>query len=66
MHWKTITAIGALMVLESIALLTGHNGTMYTLTIIAISGLGGYHMKITKESLEKIRENPSLYYQPPR
>lgn len=44
-HWKTLTAIGAIMILEGIALFTGHNGTMYTISIAAIAGLGGYSVK---------------------
>ena len=50
-HWKTITAIGAILVLESIALFQGNNGTQFTLAIAAIAGLGGYHFRQIKENL---------------
>jgi len=47
-HFKTLTAIGAIFLLESFALWTGHNGTMYTVSIVAIAGLGGYSIHEAK------------------
>lgn len=43
-HWKICTAIIGLVVLECVALLTGHNGTVLRLVIIAIAGLGGFSL----------------------
>jgi len=51
MHWKTITAIGAIFLLESFALFTGHNGTMYTASVVAIAGLGGYTIREAKDRI---------------
>ena len=56
MHWKTITAIGAITILEGIALATGHNGTMFTLSIASIAGLGGFQLKQTLDQLKQDRE----------
>lgn len=38
----TKLAIVSLTVLEAIALMNGINGTIFTIVVIAISGLGGY------------------------
>lgn len=56
-HWKTITAIGAIMVLEALALFTGHNGTMFTISVATIAGLGGYSLREAKEKLTKDLRN---------
>lgn len=49
---RVCVAITALTILEIVAMLTGHNGTLLRLAIIAIAGLGGF-------SLAKIlRRNP--------
>ena len=37
-------AIVALALVEVVALLTGHNGTLLRIVIVAISGLGGFSM----------------------
>jgi len=52
-HWKTITAIGAITLLEAFALFTGHNGTMFTLSIATIAGLGGFQLKQTLDQLKQ-------------
>ena len=41
---KVITAIGSLTVLESIALLNNINGTVFSLVIAAVAGLGGFYI----------------------
>ena len=40
-----MVAITGIVVLEGIALLCGVNGMLYTLAIVAISGLGGYEIR---------------------
>jgi len=55
-HWKTLTAIGAILILESIALFLGHNGTMYTASIVAIAGLGGYTIHEVKNQILKPKD----------
>ena len=39
-----IVAITGIVVLDSIALMNGINGTIFTLAMIAIAGLAGYEM----------------------
>ena len=39
-----IAAILGLVLLESVALLTGHNGTLFKIIIIVIAGLAGWSM----------------------
>ena len=39
---KAVTAIAAIVILESVAMLTGHNGTVLRLSIGAVAGLGGF------------------------
>ena len=41
---KVCFAIVAVTVLEIVAMLTGHNGTMLRVAIIAVSGLGGFSL----------------------
>jgi len=41
---KVCFAIAAIAAIEIVALLTGHNGTMLRVAIIAISGLGGFSL----------------------
>ena len=41
---KTCVAIVALAMVEIVALLTGHNGTMLRLVYIGIAGLGGFSL----------------------
>lgn len=51
MQWKTLTAIGAITILEAIALFNGINGTQFALTVGLIAALGGYHAKDTIDEL---------------
>ena len=53
MQWKTITAIGAITVLEAIALFNGINGTQFALAVGVIAGLGGFYLKETIDNLKK-------------
>lgn len=41
---KVCFAIAGIVVLEVVAMLTGHNGTMLRVAIIAVSGLGGFSL----------------------
>lgn len=41
---KVCVAIIAIMVLEIVAMLTGHNGTMLRLSLVAVAGLGGFSL----------------------
>ena len=41
---KVCFAIVAITVVEIAALLTGHNGTILRLALVAISGLGGFSL----------------------
>jgi len=41
---NVIAAIAGIVVLESVALLTGHNGTILRLSIVIIAGLGGFSL----------------------
>jgi hypothetical protein len=41
---KVCTAIIAIAAVEITALVTGHNGTMLRIVIIALSGLGGFSL----------------------
>ena len=37
-------AIVGIVVLESIAMITGHNGTILRLALVAVAGLGGFSL----------------------
>lgn len=39
---KALVGIAGIVVLESIAMLTGHNGTVLRLAMAAVAGLGGF------------------------
>lgn len=41
---KICFAIVAVTVLEVVAMLTGHNGTMLRLALVAVAGLGGFSL----------------------
>jgi len=41
---KICLAIVAITVLEVVAMLTGHNGTMLRLALVAVAGLGGFSL----------------------
>jgi len=47
---KTIIAIVAITILESIALLKGVNGALLSICIAAIAGLGGYEIGSKRKS----------------
>lgn len=48
---KVCFSIVAIMILEIVAMLTGHNGTMLRLALIAVAGLGGFSLaKILRRS----------------
>ena len=38
----TIVAIGGLVILESVAMATGHDGAMFLPVVAAVAGLGGF------------------------
>lgn len=42
---KAIVAIGGIVVLESIALMKGIDGTILTMVVATLAGLGGYYMR---------------------
>lgn len=50
---KTYIAIIGLTVLESIALVTGHDGLLFSLIVAAVSGLGGYAIHDKKEEIKE-------------
>lgn len=41
---KVSVAIAGIVILETVAMLTGHNGTLLRLAIVAIAGLGGFSL----------------------
>jgi hypothetical protein len=41
---RIICAVAGIVVLESIAMLTGHNGTLLRVALVAIAGLGGFSL----------------------
>lgn len=41
---RIVCAIIALVILEVTALLTGHNGTLLRIALVAIAGLGGFSL----------------------
>ncbi len=43
-----LAAIGGLVILEAVALFNGINGTLYSLVIAAVAGLGGWIMPSPK------------------
>jgi hypothetical protein len=40
--YRVCFAIVSITILEIVAMLTGHNGTMLRLALIAVAGLGGF------------------------
>ena len=42
---KALCAIGGIVVLESIALMKGIDGTILTMVVATLAGLGGYYMR---------------------
>jgi hypothetical protein len=41
---RVICAVAGIVVLEVCAMLTGHNGTMLRIALVAIAGLGGFSL----------------------
>lgn len=41
---RVICSIAGIVVLETLALLTGHNGTLLRIALVAIAGLGGFSL----------------------
>lgn len=44
MNDKIICSIAGITILEVVALLTGHNGTILRFALVAIAGLGGFSL----------------------
>jgi len=42
---KALCAIGGIVILESIALMKGIDGTILTMVVATLAGLGGYYMR---------------------
>ena len=49
MIWAPIVAMICITGLEAVALLNGVDGALFGIAIAAISGLGGYQIKILKD-----------------
>jgi hypothetical protein len=41
---KVCAAIAGIVILETVAMLTGHNGTLLRIALVAIAGLGGFSL----------------------
>lgn len=41
---KVCAAIAGIVILETVAMLTGHNGTTLRLALVAVAGLGGFYL----------------------
>lgn len=41
---RIIAAVAGIVVLETIAMLTGHNGTLLRIALVAVAGLGGFSL----------------------
>lgn len=41
---RIICAVAGIVVLETVAMLTGHNGTLLRVALVAIAGLGGFSL----------------------
>lgn len=52
MKWTPIAAIAAIVILEAIALFKGINGTLMSIAIAAMAGLGGYEAKILRDKMK--------------
>jgi hypothetical protein len=49
---KVIAAIIGIVILDSVALMNGINGTYMTLAFVAIAGLGGYEIRDVVDMLK--------------
>lgn len=50
MKWTPIVSIVSIVILECVALTQGVNGTVFSLVIAAVAGLGGYQIKARLQS----------------
>jgi hypothetical protein len=41
---RIICAVAGIVILESVAMLTGHNGTLLRVALVAVAGLGGFSL----------------------
>ncbi|RLC76505.1 MAG: hypothetical protein DRI61_13185 [Chloroflexi bacterium] len=48
---KALCAIGGIVVLESIALMKGIDGTILTMVVATLAGLGGYYIRGNKNDI---------------
>ena len=48
---KALCAIGGIVVLESIALIKGIDGTILTMVVATLAGLGGYYIRGAKNDI---------------
>ena len=48
---KALCAIGGIVLLESIALMKGIDGTILTMVVATLAGLGGYYMRGAKNDI---------------
>ena len=53
---KAICAIGGIVILESIALMKGIDGTILTMVVATLAGLGGYYMRGSVDGVLSKRE----------
>jgi len=52
MKWTPIAAMASIVILEAIALLKGIDGAIFGIAIAAISGLGGYEIKVLQNKIK--------------
>ena len=48
---KALCAIGGIVILESIALMKGIDGTRLTMVVATLAGLGGYYIRGNKNDI---------------
>lgn len=41
---RILCAVAGIVVLETVAMLTGHNGTLLRIALVAVAGLGGFSL----------------------
>ncbi|MCD6137169.1 MAG: hypothetical protein J7J91_01080 [Deltaproteobacteria bacterium] len=58
---KAIVAIGGIVVLESIALMKGIDGTILTMVVATLAGLGGYYIRGKREDEKTFDESTEDY-----
>ena len=56
MKWTPIVAIIGIVILEGIALLKGVNGTVFSIAVAALAGLGGYEIKVLRDKAKGGKE----------